>query len=234
MDRRMLLVTCDHAYKEEFIKISLQRSIVVDHVETMNEALKKMAKNEYLLLTICADNVNHLSELNTVHHFREMPILLFSCSEPNTIDPIPALQNGAQVYLISPLNIEYVVETCAAMALFYERIKTREHFIEPMILTYGYLHMSTTTHQVFLKGINITLTKKEFDLLQYFVLNKGLVLTYEQIYNNVWGWTADHSYDDYNVIHRLVSRLRKKLQCVPEVADYITSIWEVGYKFGSL
>ena len=87
------------------------------------------------------------------------------------------------------------------------------------------------THQVFLQSEKITLTKKEFDLLRYFMINAGLVLTYEQIYNHVW--KDDNSYNSHDILHSLIRRLRCKLKSETTADDYISSVWGTGYKFGA-
>jgi DNA-binding response OmpR family regulator len=205
---------------------------MVDCADSMDNAFELLSKNDYSLLAICADNVEYLNELETIQQFRGMPILLFSHSRHG--DPVTALQSGAHIYLIDLDCIDYLVESSVAMSSYYLKLKHACHIVEPMLLTYGCVHMSTDTHQVFIKGTSIVLTRKEFNLLHYFLLNKGIVLTYEQIYNNIWGWSADGGFDDYSIMHNLVRRLRKKLDCAPEVRGYITSVWEVGYRFGTL
>jgi DNA-binding response OmpR family regulator len=232
MDRYILLVTGDLTYNEDFAKATLKRSFFTDFAKTMDDAFELIAKNDYLLLDICADNVDYMPELNVIHQFREMPILVYSYMEPS--DQLAALQNGAQLFISRPASIEYIVESSLAMARYYQKIRLHGPNAGQTLLTYGSLHMGVETHQVFMKGRNVLLTRKEFDLLHYFIINKGIVLTYEQIYNNVWGWGADLSYDNYNVLHSLVRRLRKKLDTAPGTNGYISSVWEVGYKFSAI
>ena len=59
MDRDILLVTGDLAYKEDFVKASFKRSFLTDFAKTMDDAFELIAKNDYLLLDICADNVDY-------------------------------------------------------------------------------------------------------------------------------------------------------------------------------
>ena len=232
MEGKMLLVADDNAYNQNFIQVSSQRGLLIDCAKSMDEAFELISKNEYNLLDICADCVDYLNEVGTIRRFREMPILLFSFSKHS--DSITALRSGAQVYLIDIDNIDYLVESSIAIAEFYLRIKHNHHITDPVLLTYGCVHMSIEAHQVFIKGTGVNLTKLEFELLRYFLLNKGIVVTYEQIYNNVWGWSADISYHNHNKMHALVRRLRNKLACTPEVRGYITAVSDVGYRFGTL
>ena len=80
-------------------------------------------------------------------------------------------------------------------------------------------------HIVKIDGQEIDLSFKEFELLTYFVDNKGLALSREKILNNVWNYDY---FGDARTIDTHVKKLRKKLG---DKGDYIKTIWGMGYKF---
>ena len=82
-----------------------------------------------------------------------------------------------------------------------------------------------TIKTVKIDGEEIELSYKEFELLTYFVENKGLALSREKILNNVWNYDY---YGDARTIDTHVKKLRKKMG---EKGDYIKTIWGMGYKF---
>ena len=93
------------------------------------------------------------------------------------------------------------------------------------ILEVGDIKMDLSAHIVQIKGNNIDLSFKEFELLNYFIVNKGVALSREKILNNVWNYDY---YGDARTIDTHVKKLRSKLG---ECGDYIKTIWGMGYKF---
>ena len=138
------------------------------------------------------------------------------------------------IYNTEDLKLIQTIKKVPIISLSYRKSNNKISMLpkySPTTFIYDHLTLIVETHQVFLKGEKITLTKKEFDLLKYFMANTGFVLTYEQIYNHVW--KDDNSYDSNGLLHRLIHRLRDKLKNKPESDDYITAVWGTGYKFGA-
>ena len=93
------------------------------------------------------------------------------------------------------------------------------------ILEEAGITLNLTAHQVSVDGKNIELSFKEFELLQYFMENKGIALSREKILNNVWNYDY---FGDARTIDTHVKILRSKLG---ECGDCIKTIWGMGYKF---
>ena len=85
--------------------------------------------------------------------------------------------------------------------------------------------MDLAAHIVTIDGEPIELSYKEFELLNYFMVNKGVALSREKILNNVWNYDY---FGDARTIDTHVKKLRSKLQ---DKGDYIKTIWGMGYKF---
>ena len=84
------------------------------------------------------------------------------------------------------------------------------------------------SRKVLLKGSEISLTPKEFDILYFLSQNRGEVFTKEQIYRAVW--EEDYLLDDSNIM-AFIRKLRKKIEPDPDAPKYILTIWGIGYKF---
>lgn len=99
---------------------------------------------------------------------------------------------------------------------------------EEKTITCGVLSIYPRKRKVTRKGVEITLTPKEFDILYFLARNRGEVFTKEQIYQAVW----DRNYlmDDNNIM-AFIRKLRKKIEPDPDAPEYILTIWGVGYKF---
>ena len=92
----------------------------------------------------------------------------------------------------------------------------------------GDLEIIPKSRKVLMKGSEISLTPKEFDILYFLAQNRGEVFTKEQIYRAVW--EEDYLMDDSNIM-AFIRKLRKKIEPAPDMPKYILTIWGIGYKF---
>ena len=106
-----------------------------------------------------------------------------------------------------------------------EAILRRTKGAEEEALTEGAITLDKTAHEVRVDGERVDLSYKEFELLAYFMKNKGVALSREKILNSVWNYDY---YGDARTIDTHVKKLRAKLG---ERGDYIQTIWGMGYKF---
>ena len=93
------------------------------------------------------------------------------------------------------------------------------------VISAGGITMDLAAHIVTIDGEPIELSYKEFELLNYFMVNKGVALSREKILNNVWNYDY---FGDARTIDTHVKKLRSKLK---DKGDYIKTIWGMGYKF---
>ena len=89
----------------------------------------------------------------------------------------------------------------------------------------GGIHLDQAAHMVTIDGQNVELSYKEFELLTYFMENRGIALSREKILNNVWNYDY---FGDARTIDTHVKKLRSKLG---DKGDMIKTIWGMGYKF---
>ena len=95
-------------------------------------------------------------------------------------------------------------------------------------LLIGDLEIHPRSRKVLMKGSEISLTPKEFDILYFLAKNRGEVFTKEQIYRAVW--EEDYLLDNSNIM-AFIRKLRKKIEPAPDSPTYILTIWGIGYKF---
>jgi DNA-binding response OmpR family regulator len=137
-------------------------------------------------------------------------------------DKIQGLDIGADDYLTKPFNL-------SELNARIRSILRRRKFEGKKEIEFHEIRANPDTLQVFANGNAVPLTKKEFDLLIYFILNKNRVLAKESIVEHLWGDYID-SADSFDLIYAHVSNLRKKL--VEHGAhDYLHTVYGVGYKF---
>lgn len=100
--------------------------------------------------------------------------------------------------------------------------------IQSDALLIGDLEIRPRSRKVLIKGSEISLTPKEFDILYFLAKNRGEVFTKEQIYRAVW--EEDYLLDNSNIM-AFIRKLRKKIEPAPDSPTYILTIWGIGYKF---
>lgn len=137
-------------------------------------------------------------------------------------DKVGGLDIGADDYLTKPFHL-------SELNARVKSIIRRRKFHGSKEIDFHEIHVAPETLSVSVNGKPLTLTKKEFDLLIYFISNKDKVLTREYIVEHLWGDYID-SADSYDFIYTHVSNLRKKL-IEHGARDYVKTVYGVGYKF---
>ncbi|WP_299670009.1 response regulator transcription factor [uncultured Polaribacter sp.] len=137
-------------------------------------------------------------------------------------DKVNGLEVGADDYLTKPF---YLVELNARIKALYRR-KVYKGSKE---ILFNEIRIKPGSYEVFVNNRLMNLTKKEFDIIHFFVANKNRLLTKEAIAEHLWG---DHieMVDSFNFIYTHLANLRKKITKFGG-NDYIKSIYSVGYKF---
>ena len=144
-------------------------------------------------------------------------IMLTAKSEEN--DELTGFECGADEYISKPFSPKILTARVDALVRRTYQIDNSE------IIEIGGLEIDKAAHIVRIDGNEIELSYKEFELLTYFVENKGIALSREKILNNVWNYDY---FGDARTIDTHVKKLRKKMG---EKGDYIRTIWGMGYKF---
>lgn len=168
------------------------------------------------------NGINLIRELKGNH--TSSGIIIISARD-SLNDRIAGLNIGADDYLIKPFNLS---ELNARLKSVVRRI----FFSGSNEIIFNEIRIDTGALQVFVNDKLINLTKKEYDILLFFLSNKNRVLTKESIGENVWGDYAD-TLNSLDFIYTHIWNLRKKL--VDNGArDYLQNVYGVGYKFNTL
>ena len=137
-------------------------------------------------------------------------------------DKIKGLRLGADDYLTKPFHLSELSVRIAA-------ILRRKNLKGSNQLIFEEITIDVDGKTVMVNKADITLTRKEYELLVYFVINKNRVLSKNTIAEHLWGDDMDMA-DNYDFIYAHIKNLRKKLLAAG-AADYIKSIYGMGYKF---
>lgn len=161
-------------------------------------------------------------ELTTaVRRIAETPIIVLSVREQDTMK-VAALDAGADDYVTKPFSIQ---ELLARVRAQLRKVVNKEPL--PVRIQVGDFEIDTDVHSLLLRGGEVHLTPKEFDLLLFFARSPRRVLTHRTLLRAIWGPTGE---DQPEYLRVLVAQLRKKIER-PEGSKYINSEPWVGYRF---
>lgn len=196
-------------------------------VSSMAEALQTFIKTEFCLIIldagISAEDDHQL--LKAMRKARTTPILILS-SQSCHVERLKVFQAGAHAYIGEPYSLEECLAQAQSLVELYCDLKPQQEIC--YTLAFGKdLIIDPAARKVFLKGNDLRLTKKEFDLLFCLASNPGQVFSREQLYDHVWEEYSAHNVDE--VVKAQIKLLRQKLSDTGR--DYIKNVWGVGYRF---
>lgn len=219
-DYRILIVE-DERQMAMFIEMELEHEgYAADVVYDGIEALKSFNSNKYdlILLDMMLPGLNGIEVCKKIRQFSYIPIIMLT-AKSDVPYKVSGLDAGANDYITKPFAIEELL----ARIRVYTRNKAINN--KSSVIRVKDLIMDNRTHQVWRSEKEIQLTKREYDILEMLLINKNVVLTREQLIENIWGY--DYS-GDTNVVDVFIRYLRSKID--DEFEDkLITTIRGVGY-----
>lgn len=172
---------------------------------------------DLLLLDIMLPELNGIEVLRRLRKTSDVPVIMLTARD-NVFDKVTGLDMGADDYVTKPFQIEEL------LARIRSNIR-RQGSHEVNVFKVGPLKMDLARHQVSLNGEDIDLTAREFDLLQAFMENPGIVLSRETLLERVWGFDF---VGETNVVDVYVRYLRQKIDD-PYQVKLLHTVRGIGY-----
>ncbi len=169
------------------------------------------------------DGIQILQKLRQQEHTKRIPVLMLT-AKSTEYDKVLGLDKGADDYLTKPFGMMELLARVKALLRRMENL----HTIAQNMFVLGDLVVNQERYEITKKGVLLTVTKKEFDLLWYLLENQNRVLTREQLLNRVWGYDFD---GESRTVDVHIRTLRQKLG---EYGKYIETVRGVGYKIGGI
>ncbi len=219
-----VLIVEDEARLARFIELELKHEgYDVEIAENGRIAIEKFYEYspDIMLLDLMLPELNGIEVCRRIRKESEIPVIMIT-AKGETMDKIAGLDSGADDYITKPFVIE---ELLARMRAALRRTNAERSSSDSNILTLKNLTADISRRTVMFDDTEIELTKREFDLLVYLIKNKNIVITREQILNQVWGYDY---FGETNIVDVYIRYLRTKIDDRFGV-KFIHTIRGVGY-----
>ena len=219
---KILIIEDEKALSDSITTYLKGQDYICEIAEDFNTALEKTALFDYdcILLDLTLPGGNGLTLLKELKANNKTDGVLIISAKNSLDDKVTALTLGADDYLSKPFHLSELNARIGA-------IIRRKQFAGSNIVKFNSINIDTTCKIAEVNKKNLELTKKEFELLLYFIINKKKVISKNAIAEHLWG---DDMEGNLDFIYTHIKNLRKKLMEADNI-DYIKSIYGMGYKF---
>ena len=221
MDSLKVLMVDDESRMRKLVSDFLTRKgYEVIEAGDGEEAIDKFYEDKdiaLIILDVMMPKMNGWDACKEIRKNSNVPIIMLTAKSDEASE-LNGFDCGADEYISKPFSPKILVARV-------EAILRRTNAIGNDKLEYEGIEVDKTAHYVRIDGEEVELSYKEFELLTYFIENKGIALSREKILNNVWNYDY---FGDARTIDTHVKKLRSKMG---EKGDYIKTVWGLGYKF---
>lgn len=221
MEDIKILVVDDEARMRKLVKdfLSIKGYIVLE-AEDGEEALKVFDTNKdikLILLDVMMPKMDGFEVLEAIRQYSKVPVMMLTARSEER-DELEGYKLGVDEYITKPFSPKILVARVEAVL--------RRTVGEPEEkLVAGAIEVDKVARSVYVDKKPVDLSFKEYELLTYFIENKGIALSREKILSSVWNYDY---FGDARTIDTHVKKLRAKMG---ERGDYIKTVWGMGYKF---
>lgn len=228
--KKKILIVEDEKDISEIIAYNIQRQgYEVDTAYDGEIGLQKALTGEFdlILLDIMLPKLDGFEICKKIREKLETPIIILTAREEEN-DKITGLDLGADDYMTKPFSIGELNSRIKANIRRFsgELKKAGENFVGGTVIKIGNILIDTENVSVRKNGAEISLSKKEYDLLRFLAQNRGMKFPQEKILEKVWGFG---DYYDLRTVDVTVRRLRQKIEDDPSSPKYILNMRSVGY-----
>lgn len=215
---KILVVDDEELIREVIKEYLIIEDYVVDEAADGEEAVKLAKDKDYdlIIMDIMMPNKDGYQACKEIKQFKDVPFIMLS-ARAEEYDKLIGFDLGIDDYVTKPFSPKELVARVKAV------IKRTSG--EDSIMRFEGLVIDDKAHDVYVDDEKVYLTPKEYDLLKYFVANKNIALSREQLLTNIWGYDF---YGDDRTIDTHVKTLRNNLGIYRK---FITTVRGVGYKF---
>jgi len=223
---KLLIIEDEKALADSILTYLKEEGYICEWAKDFKSAEEKVGLYQYdcMLVDIGLPGGSGLDVIKIVKKMKAKSGVIIISAKNSVDDRIEGLDIGADDYLVKPFNL----------AELNSRIKSvlrRRNFEGNNEIAFNEIKINPENKTALVKDKTLVLTKKEYDLLLFFVINKEKVLTKESIAEHLWGDDMDMS-DSFDFIYTHIKNLRKKI-VDQGGSDYVKTVYGMGYRFGN-
>ncbi len=228
MAGKRVLVVDDEKLIVKGIRFSLEQDdMQVDCAYDGEEALEYAKNNEYdiILLDVMLPKLSGFEVCQQIREFSNVPIIMLT-ARGDDMDKILGLEYGADDYITKPFNILEVKARIKAIIRRIEPLKSAREVAK--VVESGDMRLDCEGKRAYIAEQEVSLTAKEFEVLELLMLNPNKVYSRENLLDLVWG--QDYP-GDVRTVDVHIRRLREKIEENPSEPKYVHTKWGVGYYY---
>lgn len=229
----ILIIEDDPAIRESVRILMEGENFHVEEASDGFEGLKKLSDTTHLIiLDVMMPGISGFKTCEEIRKRSNAPVL-FLTAKTQESDKLLGLMSGGDDYLVKPFSYVELLARIKALLrrhLIYDKAgekrdqKKYEEWIEVKNI-----RINTQKNCIYINGLEISLTEKEYSILLLFLKNPGKIFSVQNIYESVW--EAPYLYSSANTVMVHIRRLRKKIEDDPQNPKLVISVWGKGYCF---
>lgn len=221
-----VLVVDDEARIRDIIKQYLKfEGFEYDEASNGQQAVDMFFKSDFdlVIMDVMMPFIDGITALRMIREKSSKPVILLT-AKGEEYDKVFGFDLGADDYVVKPFSPKELIARIKAV------LKRTQTDASPKEQIYNYkgLYINPVSYEARINGQKLILTPKEFELLVYFTNNKGIVLTRENLLNEIWGFDF---YGDSRTVDTHIKMLRNNLA---EYRELIKTVWGVGYRYDEI
>ncbi|WP_172254580.1 response regulator transcription factor [Saccharibacillus deserti] len=227
--KKILIVEDDSAIAEierDYLEID---GFGVEIVDNGTDGIGRGSSGEFhlILLDVMLPGADGFVVCRKLRETVDIPILMVTARQED-IDKIRGLGLGADDYIVKPFSPGELVARVKSNLAQYERLRSRSDMPAGGELKVGQIVIRPQSRRVYVRGEELTLKNKEYELLLFMLEHADMVLSKETLYEKIWGYDA---IGDSATVAVHINRLREKIEDNPGDPKVIQTVWGAGYRF---
>jgi two-component system alkaline phosphatase synthesis response regulator PhoP len=234
VSKKRILIVDDEENILELLKYNLEKNgFEVVPKDNGEDAIEEMEKEDFdlVLLDLMLPGIDGLEILKFIrghHRIKNIPVIMLTAKNEE-IDTVLGLEMGADDYIGKPFGVHELLARVKALLRRNDRINIKkEEYNEFEVIDIDDIKINKSTQEVTIKGENVELTLKEFEVLYLLAKNKGRVFGRDYLLEKIWGY--DYIGETRTVdVH--IRNLRKKIEEDDKNPKHIKTVRGIGYKY---
>ncbi len=216
---KILVVDDEEMIREVIKEYSINEGFLVEEADNGRDAVFKVKNNDYdlIIMDIMMPHMDGYTAIKEIKKIKNIPVIVLS-ARGEEYDKLTGFDIGIDDYVTKPFSPKELMARIKA-------VSKRNSNIKEDIFKYEDLQVDYKAREVKIDNKHINLTPKEYELLTYFIENKNIALSREQLLSNLWGYDF---FGDDRTIDTHIKMLRNNLG---KYRDMIVTVRTVGYKF---